>query len=62
MKLIDVFYQGEGIREIEHLEVGEDVAVHRGIYASSARTATATNDNRLVLHGTVPQLYPRRAA
>jgi predicted nucleic acid-binding protein len=38
------------------------VAVHRGIYVSSARTATATNEERLVLHGTVPQLYPRRAA
>ena len=24
MKVIDVFYQGEGIREIEHIEVGDD--------------------------------------
>jgi predicted restriction endonuclease len=38
------------------------VAVHRGICASSARTATATNDGGLVLQGTVSQLYPRRAA
>jgi hypothetical protein len=38
------------------------VAVHRGIYVSSARTAAATNEERLVLHGAVPHLYPRRAA
>jgi IstB-like ATP binding protein len=43
-----------------HVSVG--VTVHRGICASSARTATGTNDDGLVRHGTVPQLYPRRAA
>jgi fibronectin-binding autotransporter adhesin len=40
----------------------ELVTVHRGICASSARTAAVTNDDRLVLYGPVPQLYPRRAA
>ncbi len=38
------------------------VAVHRCICASSARTATATTEDRLVLHGKAPQFYLLRAA
>ena len=38
------------------------VGVHRDSYVRFARTATGTNEERLVLHGAVSQLYPLRAA
>jgi hypothetical protein len=47
---------------MDQFDVTIQVAVHRDSYVRFARTATATNEERLALHRAVPHLYSLRAA